>query len=1524
MRRLMRRALRLSAWLLAALVALGLSLYAHLELPIARSVAAVWLGDFVSDAVRGKLRIGRLEQLSTREVAARHVALWDGDGRRIVVGDRLVLAPDLGAFTERGVVRFASALLRRATVRLIDAGDGLPTLLTTFDAPPGTGTGGPSLHAIVDDITLEDITLYGDLLGLKGFRAVGLKARGRMEISEVVRVRIDSAKATLVDPFGFVGEVESLRGTISSQDTEGIALDADLRRGAERAHVRVRYAHPTPGAPAQLDLEVRAQDLSPDTLRSLGFDWIGPVATPLSGVLRMHGPLDALAVDGDLDTAAGKVRVTGEVGARGARITIASDALSVKQAFGNAPDVTTSGTVTIESSPGATAPRVHAELAPLVYGTIALPGFTLDGTLDAGGVTIERIQAKRHGGDIEGSGRVTSDGTIEMHVRARVPNIAKDPQLSALLPGTQGRLQADLQLTVPKAGRGVLRFSGSAALTNVRYGMLGARSLVVRGRMSGDPDLPGLDLRVSGIGVRLGEFELGDATLALAGAPGRYRASGQFEQRGQRTFQLDAEIAADRKGFVVNADPIELVLAEGSWRGALRDLEVIHGRSVSLGLLRLASRSQRLEAHGIVRVDGKDAVEVQLQDFDLAAVHALLGERFPLRQGRADTHLVMRGDLARPDVLLEGALRDGAYGGVDGVNALYSVSYRDGGLELDAEVDLGERGLARASGTGYLDLAMSDVREAVLRGTYRLDLSAEDLSLALLPALRDAGITGRLGGTLKLRGNPRTPDLSGSFVVAPFERPGWTPLSLRGQVGLANGLLDAHVTLLDDRGALAVFTGDVQVDAAALVDDPAAITPTLQRGPWRIRGQSARRLLSELPEPFTSDLPVTIATNLQLKHRDGSTTGLVRYRVEWVDDLRGTDCLASVHPSGQGFVRLFDERIEASFSAFVQGKSFATLKTTVGTSLDRWLAEGAAIDPESVELEVKLDIPEMERFPYLCEQGRGALHAEARMRGGAGSAPTFAARADASFVPQPMQVGRGQIIRVRSCEGDPVRAHVEATSAAGVARVQARMSGCHGGPTLVEATLPVTWRHGIVPVWNNAGVVKASVKFDGAQLRPLLRRTPGLHGGEATARGSVRVTGTPAKPRFAGQLDVRGGRVYLVSPGQELDEVAAHVTFHGNWAKLDRVTAKSGDGTLEASGGVGFDGWLPRRVQLALRAIDLPVQRESTELARFTGSAATETEIGRDRARSAVRIHELSVRLPDSVDRTLQPLDPHPDVTVTTEEAIAHVDPYPIEFAIDASRGMRVERNDLRVDLTAELAVSYADPGLRVGGYVELQRGQFEVLGKEFSIAQGGLRFDGTTDVNPEIRIIATHQPEIAGASPVTVAATGTLLQPEVVFTSEACPGESGAITYLISGQCSADDPELAQESAAAEESYKAGVVGAVGGAITNLLPRVGGFALAAESAGEGSTRVKAGFAADDALPKWMRSFVHRVYVQGAVTPGSTVDPATDAADPSASAGLVETFAPDILLELYFPYHLIGAGKITPGVSWGVDVTWEP
>ena len=454
-----------------------------------------------------------------------------------------------------------------------------------------------------------------------------------------------------------------------------------------------------------------------------------------------------------------------------------------------------------------------------------------------------------------------------------------------------------------------------------------------------------------------------------------------------------------------------------------------------------------------------------------------------------------------------------------------------------------------------------------------------------------------------------------------------------------------------------------------------------------------------------------------------------------------------------------------------------------------------------------------------------------------------------------------------------------------------------------------------MPAVDDKRELKVDLALRDAQLKPLLNYMPGVLGFSAIGSGQLTARALGGRVDYRGQLRLSEGQLYAVATGRDLRNVSLTLVASGNWMKIEDMHANAAHGALDASGGLGFDGWAPRRVQLAVVLKDFPVIREGMELAALTGDAAVVGDIEAARSRIAVKIHSLSVQLPEATTRNLQSLDLNPDIALFNERTRAKEKaPYLFEVAIQGDHAINVRRNDFEASLVTELALEYRDPELRVGGYMEFRRGSFEVFGKRFELNRGGMRFDASPDLDPEVNLVATHQPDVAGAAPVFVNISGTLSDPKVEFYSDQCP--EAAVVLLVSGRCPTETSNSGYSDArGTQDAFAAGIIGGILtlGArreLGGLIPR-----LAVERSARGTrTRVKAGF---EAVPKFMRSLVQRVYVQGAL---STAD---NTATETTSTASVTT--PDFLIELYFPNNIVGAARVAPTVrSWGLDITWEP
>lgn len=1508
--------LRTLLWTATAGIVLAGSVLYHLQLPIARGIARELTMRFVNGEIRGELVIGRIEELTLDHITARYAQLFDGEGRRIITADRVELVPDFMQL-RRGLLRFVDARAYGSVVRLVNNAEGDPSLFTTFDArhpsPPGTPPGA-KLHALVDRLQLFDATLYGQVIELQGLRAEHVDALGRLSIGETVEIELVRAHGQVVRPFDFVGEIASLNGTISTDKLRGTKLNVVGQRGEEEVRVELSYRSAAANELQELDLDLHTDKLSPDTLRRVGYTFAGPLAPMLKGRVQLTGPPNRLALSADVESEAGNAEVSGVIGGEpSVSVHITSDDIAVDKLVPDAPSVHVKGLlhIAVGSEPDAK-PEVHAEISALRYRGVLVPAFVLDGELEDNGIRIDRAKASR-GGQISLRGHVGFDGHTDLVVDAHFAALERDPNLSRIAPNLEGTLTTSLRVRTPAKDKPTkLDIQGKVALEDARYGSLSAKHVTLVGTARGDPDLPQLDVEVRGEAFQLLSYNLGQAHFTLRGGPRDYSARGEFEVQGQKTFNFDSAITADREGFVVQADPIEFTVGSESWRGAIHDLRVQHEHSVELGFLRLASRAQRLEAKGIVRVAGEDSLHADLQNFDVTALRAVLGERFPLAHGYADANLELRGDVDTPEVSLTGALREGKWNPLTKFDALYTLSYSHGHLEFDSDLDMEQHGTLQLSGQGELDAGIADPQLALRSGLYNLTLSGTRVDITLVPWLRDRVHAGFMNGQLEAQGGLDSATFSGQITTSELRAGDWSAFDLVTRFNYDHNLLSTRLQARDKQGVFGRARVDWNVDWRSLNTDPRSYAPALLAADFDVRGQSLDRGLDELP--FGISWPVRANSTFKLTRRAGEVQGDLQATLQPKQVVADASCQLKTEPSLQMRWQLQNRRASVQLDGQLDGQNIAHGGGEVAWEFDTFLRGEAPATPLDASLSGKLDLPQVERVPGLCRRGRGPLQAEWDVRGLGTDAPTALLSVHGEIIPQAPAANSVSMQPLKRCLDEPLQIEAKLDADSQRASLEAGARGCKGGSSKLLASVPLTWNHQHAqPARDTKRDTQLELTLDDAELEPVLDYLPGVRGFSALGTGhlTVRTRGTNLDAR--GQIALSHGRLYAITTGQELSAVELVMSANGNWLKLDDVRARVGRGSLEAAGGISFEGLYPRRFQLGVVTRDLPIQREGIDLAWLTGSAAVIGEITDKHSHTAVKLHSLAVRLPNVSSRSPQSLDPHPDITLTTEAPKRETEaPYSFEFAIDGRDQLTAKRNDFEAALAAELALEYREPDLYVGGYIEFRRGTFELFGKRFELNRGSMRFDGSTELNPEVSLVATHEPDVAGGSTVIANVSGTLAKPDVSFYAERCPGE-GAVVLLLSGRCPSEEDSASSNPGATQEALAAGIIGGILtlGAqrqLSGLIPT-----LAVESSARGTrTRVKAGF---EAVPPFMRNLVQRVYLQGAIS----------TADQSANASSAAAATPDFLLELYFPNNIVGAGRVAPTThSWGLDVTWEP
>lgn len=1530
-------------WTALTLLAVGASSAYHLSTPLAAEATRVELNEYVSAQMRGRLELGRVQSLSTEEIIVRHVALYDADGERVIVADRVTLVIDLDA-AAAGWLRFSHARLEGGTVRLIDDGSGLPTLLGAFESatPPVADPGAP-FHAVVDDMHLSEVTVYGDVLGVRGLRVENMRVHGRMEFEGGVDIRVWDADGDIVAPWDLEGaRLERLVARIDSDARVGTWLYAEASAGAERVEANLTYRLPQGAVdedgPQHLDLLLHASPVHPETLAEVGLDFAAVFEGPVAGHVGLRGPPDDLELRGWLEHDGGHFGLEGRLPTSGdVNVTLRTPELDLGSILPGAPDLRVTGEMTLiaaEGEDGET--RFALELEGFDFEGFSVPPVTVHGVLEDEGVRIDRAETPYAGGELEVEGRVDYDGPMDLRVRARLPQIQRDPNLRAIVPGLRGGLRADVRVRRDAEGE-ALAFRGSLLIAPFRYGAVTADWVRITGSLGGDPSHPAIDADISAAEVAISDYPLGDGTLEVQGGPRRYRTAAHFLAPGERRTELEATVGYEGGRYILDSDHIVLAVGDIEWRGSAQSIVLSPSRQLSFERVLLAAGVQRLEASGVYRFHAADDFSVDVQGFDLAFLRVLLPEEAPDITGTLDSRILVHGDVSRrPEVVVEGSLTGATMFGFDAIEASFLGAYTADALKLYGDIGIAGRGSVVVDGQAFLDPEAPLDRAALEVAEWDVRLSADEADLALATALLedfDHELTGAASGHLRFTGFLDAPTFAGRIEVPELVVDEWPSVHLATTFDYRQGALSVSFATVDEHGPFVDGEASSLVDVSTLLEASDTSLEALAMSPWRLSLRMPPRPLTNLPQelrelvPMAEDLEAGI--NLTLVGGAFSTRGDFFADVRYTGQLSGP-CATDADPRGSIQGRLRDDVTVLETHLMLGDAQALFAEAKAETPINDWLAAGEVPELPITSLLVGAQRVELSSVPYLCQHATGPLSLLLEAEGLFGDAPLgrFGVHSETAQARRLGVLRSGR--RGVEVETPPVRLTLDARIEDGLLSTEADIAWRGGGRSTLRGTLPVSWGGAdVVPAFAAEAPLSVEAVLDGLPLAFVMAFVPGFNDVGGSLDGEVGATGTLGLPDLSGELVLTDGRLDIESVGQRLDPLEGTVRLAGTQILLDDIIATDGNGFARVHGVLELSELLqpadPEEAHLGV-SVDLiargfPVRNEGSVLARLLGESSLVARIDGDGLFGRVDIQRLEVELTDDSARSTQELTAHPDVQIMgrVRELPTDDERFRVGMHVTATEGFTVRSPEFEAAVTADLDVFYDDPGMRVGGAVEVVRGEFFVFGKEFSVERASMAFRARDRrLDPGVSMVAVHQ--LRGTNTeVRVEASGQLSNPRIRFRSDhaSCQSEGEVISLLLTGQCPAG-ADAGAELAGAEQAsdFLAGL--ALGVLSLSLQESLGDVVRISVDRGDaGSTRARFGFNADRILPERIRRVVQGVYVEGYVESQQTDSSGvSDETQSRTGTGL--------LLEIQWPRSIVTTGAFDRDGSWSLDVTWEP
>jgi translocation and assembly module TamB len=366
-----------------------------------------------------------------------------------------------------------------------------------------------------------------------------------------------------------------------------------------------------------------------------------------------------------------------------------------------------------------------------------------------------------------------------------------------------------------------------------------------------------------------------------------------------------------------------------------------------------------------------------------------------------------------------------------------------------------------------------------------------------------------------------------------------------------------------------------------------------------------------------------------------------------------------------------------------------------------------------------------------------------------------------------------------------------------------------GQPVLkVESRLPLDLALTGVSRRQVDGPLLVRASADSTDLGVVEAFTRNLRRVRGTLRSVLEVTGTWGAPRLGGEIEIRNASASV--PGLGVRYAGVHLLAHmvGDSVIIDTLTARSGDGSLTASGGLRIERlsrpildltFHPRR----FRMID---QRNFLTL-DASGTFRLVGPIWQARLSGRVTADQGDLHFADLVTKRIVDIENPGDSNLIDVAALRQqrlganfqsrfLDSLAIDnLSLTMGESFWLRSSEANIQLDGDMTVNKTRDRYRYDGTLNAVRGSYALkvgpVTREFTVDHGTVKYFGTPDLNADLDIqaehvvISTDQTNRGEEVPVTASITGTLLQPKLTLSSTVRPplSETELVSYLVYGR---------------------------------------------------------------------------------------------------------------------------------------------
>jgi len=296
---------------------------------------------------------------------------------------------------------------------------------------------------------------------------------------------------------------------------------------------------------------------------------------------------------------------------------------------------------------------------------------------------------------------------------------------------------------------------------------------------------------------------------------------------------------------------------------------------------------------------------------------------------------------------------------------------------------------------------------------------------------------------------------------------------------------------------------------------------------------------------------------------------------------------------------------------------------------------------------------------------------------------------------------------------------------------------------------------------------------------------PGSIRGAGRADLRAAINGALDQPQFSGTATIANGRIRHSSMPNALDAINGTIHFDPDGVRLDDLSATMGGGRIQFGGRIGFDGFVPSRLNITARGKDMhlryPEDIRSVIDADLDVTGTVQSPLLRgevtvksatwNRRVSVPSIYDLAARRSASIE-----------TGATGVEPAATAVPLRFDVHVSVPSTLRIDNNLARMVANADLSLRGTYDRPVMVGHAEVERGEVIFEGRRYKIRRGTIDFTNPNKIEPFFDVEAeTSVRQYSQTYRITVTAAGTTEQLRPTFDSDPPLPPADVLTLLLS-----------------------------------------------------------------------------------------------------------------------------------------------